>query len=109
MNILHLVLMMTLILVAMFVIGSFVRGWVATTAVNKWEHALGAAWGSATILWARFVALLAALIGMSADFATMVNAPGIADNIRTLINPSQMAIVMLVVAVISEIARRRTL
>lgn len=76
---------------------------------SAWDRALAAGRGSATILWARFTAAVAACAGAAAGLAEFLGSPGVASAIQTYMQPSYVAVLMISIAVISEWARRRTL
>ena len=76
---------------------------------TTWERILAAGKGSVTILWQRFVVLVTGLSGGLVILAEYLNAPGVADTIKSVIQPQYVAIFVIGMAIISEFARRRTL
>ena len=76
------------------------------TALQK---IIAAARGSLTILWSRFVALVGlATVGLTnvADFA---GDPAVGAAIQTYLKPQYVAAAMVIIAIITEYARKRTL
>lgn len=74
-----------------------------------WQRALAATRESATILWARAVMFLASLSSLIVEAGSVLGMPEIADAIKSVLSPQGMAILMIVVAIVSERARRRSL
>jgi hypothetical protein len=76
---------------------------------SRWSRALAATEKSATILWARFVALIGLLtLGLS-SLAETLGAPGVSAAIQQYLQPQYVAAVMIGIAVITEVARKRTM
>lgn len=96
------------LVLAAFVIYTLGSGFRAATG-TVWERLLAAAQGSATILWARFSMLVGALATVLVEAADWLNAPGVADGIKAVMQPSYVAFFIIAMAVMSELARRRTL
>jgi hypothetical protein len=78
-------------------------------AGSVWQRVLAAGKASATIAWARFTVIVAALANSLVWLADVVNAPTVATAIETYLKPSVVAGIMVTVALITEMARRRTL
>jgi hypothetical protein len=74
-----------------------------------WQRVLAAGKQSATILWARFTIAVAALANGLIWLADLLNAPNVANAIQQFMGPKTVAAIMVTVAFVSELARRRTL
>jgi hypothetical protein len=85
-----------------------VRGY-HSAAGSIWQRMLAAGKSSATIVWARFTVMVAAFVNCLVWLADVVNAPTVATAITTYLKPSVVAGIMVTVALITELARRRTL
>jgi hypothetical protein len=91
--------------------------YIAIDAIRAFTSAAGnvrqklwaAARHSATVLWARFVVVVAAGVDALIWIADVLGAPGVAGAIQSYLSPSVVAGLMIAIAVISEIGRRRTL
>jgi hypothetical protein len=64
---------------------------------------------SATILWARLVALAGLLLAALDWLANLAGVPGVSENIRALLSPQYVPWYLIAIAIITELARRRTL
>lgn len=84
----------------------FYRGYRAATG-TLWERLVAGAKGSATILWARFVQVVAALTTWLVSASDLLNAPSVGQAIQTYLKPEYVAAAFVLIAVISEVARRR--
>jgi hypothetical protein len=73
------------------------------------QRMLAAGKQSATILWSRFVVMVTAMTGALAWVADMAGQPSIAQAIQAAVKPQYVAMVTVAIAVIAELARRRTL
>ena len=73
------------------------------------ERSLAAGKHSATILWARFCAAVASAADGVVWLCEIANAPNVAGAVQTYLTPKAVAAVMITVAVITEVARRRSL
>lgn len=104
----HIVATMLCVMVLAFVIMDFVREYRRTPG-SVWDRAVAAGKGSATILWARFVAIVSALAALLVEFADYLNAPGVAEAIKGILQPEYVGLFMVAIAIITEFARRRTL
>lgn len=87
------------------VIYSFIKKYRETSGTVK--ERLISAYGSLTILWQRFVTLIASGIGSLVWLADLLNAPGVASAIQTWMQPEYVALAMVLIAIVSELARRR--
>jgi hypothetical protein len=74
-----------------------------------WQRLLAAGRQSATILWQRFTIALAALADVLVWLADFFNAPGVAEPIKSVLQPHYVAGFVVAVAIVGELARRRTL
>lgn len=97
-------------LICIYVIIDFIRAY-ATATGTIWERLLTVGKESATILWQRVVICITGLSGALVWLADWLNAPGIGSAIKSAIGdrPQIMAAFLVGTAIISEIARRRTL
>jgi hypothetical protein len=80
-----------------------------SSAGTIWQRLWAAARHSATVLWARFVVAVAAGVDALVWLADIAGSPGVAAAIQQYLSPSVVAGVMIAIAVIAELARRRTL
>jgi hypothetical protein len=103
-TILTLVLLATVAVIAYSVIAQY----RAATGTN-WQRLSAAFKGSATILWARVVALAGAGAGVIGGTADWFGAPGIKDAIQGFLKPEYVPFYILLIAVVTELARRRTI
>jgi len=92
----------------LFVVVEFVVLY-AQAGGSPWRRAIEATKGSATILWARFTMFLGAFSALLVEAAGYLGAPGIADTVKAILAPQYVGVFLVVVAVVSEFARRRTL
>ncbi|HEY1361496.1 MAG TPA: hypothetical protein VGF60_04580 [Xanthobacteraceae bacterium] len=91
--------------------------YVAIDAVRSFTRAAGSLWQrllavgkqSSTLLWQRFVVLVAGLADALAWAADLLGEPSVASALQAHLKPSTVAAVMVAVAIVSELARRRTL
>lgn len=74
-----------------------------------WERLLATGKQSATILWARFVVIVSGASGGLALLAEYLNAPGVSDAIKSVVQPQYVIILLIAIPLISEFARKRTL
>jgi hypothetical protein len=74
-----------------------------------WQRLLAAGKHSATILWARFCAAVASAADAVVWVCEIINAPSVATAVQTYLKPPVVATIMVAIAIITEIARRRTL
>jgi len=74
-----------------------------------WQRILGTANESATILWAKFVAAIAIIVGGMDYIADIIGAPEVKDAIQGVMNPKYVAGFLVAVALITVIARKRTM
>src|SRR5712692_4313398 len=74
-----------------------------------WQKLLAVGRHSATILWARFTVAVAALADGAVWVADFLGSPQVAGAMQAHLDPRTVAAVMVAVAVVSELARRRTL
>ena len=104
---------MLYVVFALFIVYILIDGFkdFAQASGTVWQKLLAVGKNSATILWARFTGLVAALAGALAFVADYLNAPGVGDAIKSGIgdHPQYVAAFSLFVAVMTEFARRRTL
>ena len=87
----------------------FVKAYLGTPG-SLWQRALAGARGSATVLWARFCMALGALAATLSSLADLLDAPGLKDAVQgALGDPKWVALFIVATAVVTELARRRTL
>jgi|SRR5271166_2261443 len=103
----HLIDVILLVFLAYFIFEA-VKDYRAA-AGSVWARILAAGKASATIAWARFTVIVAAFANSLVWLADVVNAPTVATAIQTYLKPSVVAGIMVTVALITELARRRTL
>jgi len=84
----------------------FYTGYRAATGTT-WQRILAGAKGSATILWARFVQVVTAATMGLVSLADFLNAPAVGTAIQTYLKPQYVAAAFVLIAAISEVARRR--
>jgi hypothetical protein len=107
-GIVHIIVLVALMLFIGVIGYEFVKDF-ATTTGSIWTRLLAAGKDSATILWARFSMIVAAITAALVDASDYFNAPGVSDAIKQVMQPQYVALVGLFVAIITEVARRRTL
>ena len=104
----HLILDIALIAALVYVVIDFVRAYrVAVGTV--WQRLLATGRNSATILWQRFTIALAGFADALVFVADLLQAPTVAETIRSVLQPQYVAVFVVLVAVVGELARRRTL
>lgn len=64
---------------------------------------------SATILWARLVGLGGLVFAVLGSIADVFELPGIRESIQALLDPRHMPYYIIALALVTELARRRTL
>lgn len=75
-----------------------------------WQRFLAAGRESATMLWSKFIIILAGIVANLDYMADLIGQPGMKEYIDQLAgNPRTVAIVMLVISVVTMTARARTL
>lgn len=85
----------------------FYVGYKAATGTT-WQRVLAGARGSATILWARFTQAVTAVVTIFVSMADLLNAPQVGQAIQQYVQPKYVAAVFVGIAIITEVARRRT-
>lgn len=76
---------------------------------HLWERLLMTARGSATKLWMRLVGLVSSLAAVLVTYAPFLDSDAVQNAITTYMKPQYVAGVLLVTAMIGEMARNRTL
>jgi len=92
----------------LYVVIDFVRSYCAAVG-STWQRMLAAGRHSATILWQRFTIALAALADVLVWLADLLDAPAVAEPIKSVLQPQYVAVFVVAVAIVGELARRRTL
>jgi len=64
---------------------------------------------SVTILWARVVALIGLLFAFSDPLLDLVALPGVKDQVQAILDPKYVPFYLIAIAVVTELARRRSL
>lgn len=64
---------------------------------------------SATILWARIVGLSGLVFAALEAMGGLFELPGIKENMQLLLNPRYVPYYIIAIALVTELARRRTL
>lgn len=85
------------------------KGYSAAAGGSQWERWLAAGRHSASVLWANFITVVGALLAGVAGLADLAGAPGISTAIQQYMDPQWVGIGMIAIAVVIEVARRRTL
>ena len=104
----HLILDLVLVAALVYVVIDFVRAYLAA-AGTVWQRLLATSRNSATILWQRFTIALAGFADALVFVADLLQAPGVAEPIKSVLQPQYVAVFVVVVTVVGELARRRTL
>lgn len=86
----------------------FVRGFRDATG-TLWERLLGAAKGSASILWAYVLGAAGAILAFAAKVAMFVNLPEVAQFIQVSVPVEYVGGALIAIAVINVLSRLRTL
>ena len=102
------VLNLILFAALVYVVIDFIRSFRAA-AGTLWQRLLATGRESATILWQRFTIALAAFTDALLWLAELLNAPGVAEPIKSVLEPQYVAVFVVAVAIVGELARRRTL
>lgn len=108
MNIFLLILDIPITALVAYFIYDFVVSYRAA-AGTVWQRVLAAGDQSATIVWQRLIVIASGLSGAVVVVADYLNAPGVGDAIKSAVQPQYLVIYAIVMALISEFARRRTL
>lgn len=85
------------------------QAWRSNTAGSTWERILATASSSSTILWQKFVALIAIVTAGFDYLADVLGMPDVKETIQSMMNPKYVAGFVLAVAIVTIFARRRTL
>ena len=104
----NVVLNLVLLAALAYVVIDFIRSYRAAVG-TVWQRLLATGRESATILWQRFTIALASLADAVVWLAELLNAPGVAEPIKSVLQPQYVAALMVTIAVVGELARRRTL
>jgi hypothetical protein len=64
---------------------------------------------SVTILWARLVAVIGLLLAFSDQLLDLFSMPGIKDQVQAVLDPKYVPFYLIAIAVVTELARRRSL
>ena len=104
----HLVIDVLVIAALVYVVIDAVISYRAA-AGTVWQRLLAVGKESATVLWSRFVVLVAGLTDGLVWLADLIGQPSVASAIQAYLKPSYVAGIMVAVAAITELARRRTL
>lgn len=86
--------------------------WPVTTLVDfraAWEKIKKWFKHSATIVWARIVAFGGIFIATLGTVGDLFDLPGIRENVQVLLDPRYVPYYIIAIALITELARRRTL
>jgi len=95
--------------IVVYVVFQFALIYARSTATTRWARTIEAGKGSATILWARFVIAVAAGVDGLSYLASVLGAPGVAEKLPSILKPEYVALLTVGIAVVAELARRRTL
>jgi hypothetical protein len=79
------------------------------TVGSPWERLIVAGRDSATILWQRFVIIVAGLAGSLGELADWLNEPALKEAIQASLKPEYVAVFTVAVALVTIVARKRTL
>lgn len=98
----------------LFLFAAALVAWIAVSAYITYRATPGTALitafeGSATLAWSRLLAASSALVTAAAACADYLGAPGVSDAIKAMIRPEYVPLFGIVVALVTEWARRRTL
>ena len=104
----HAIIDLILFAALVYVVVDFVRAYRAASG-TLWQRLLATSRHSATILWQRFTIALAAFADALVWLAELLNAPGVAEPIKSMLQPQYVAALMVAIAIVGELARRRTL
>ena len=74
-----------------------------------WETLKGYFGHSVTILWARVVALSGIVFAAFDSAGDLLGLPGIKEDIQSLLDPAYVPYYLIGVAIVTELARRRSL
>jgi hypothetical protein len=105
---------MTAILIGVFLvinvwlIWTFVRDYARATG-TPWQRMVAAGQESVTILWSKVLMLLGALSGLIVKAADYLGDTGLSTQLQALLKPEYVGAFVVLVAVITIYARKRTL
>lgn len=95
--------------IAIYGVYEFITGYYNSKKSLWWQRAADGARSSLTILWMRFVFIVGVGIDQLANLADFLNAPAVSGAMREFLDPKIVGIILIAVAFIGELARRRTL
>jgi hypothetical protein len=104
----HLVIDLVLFAALVYVVVDFIRAYKSASG-TVWQRLLATGRHSATILWQRFTIALAGFADALVWLADLLQAPGVAEPIKSVLQPQYVAVFVVAVAIVGELARRRTL
>jgi hypothetical protein len=104
----HLVIDLVLFAALVYVVVDFIRAYKSASG-TLWQRLLATGRHSATILWQRFTIALAGFADAVVWLADLLQAPGVAEPVRSVLAPQYVAVFVVAVAIVGELARRRTL
>ena len=109
MHVARLIVSLAFLAVAGWIVWTFVQAYRKETG-STFDRLLMAARESATILWAKFCMIVAAVVSQLDNLADFIGQPEWKDAINTYLgDPKIIAGVMLAISVITISARKRTL
>lgn len=95
--------------VAAYFIWMTVSRFMAETDGTVWERLLAAGSDSATKLWARFMVIVGAGLGLLTTAADYLGDPGLSAAIQQYLDPRYVGAAMILISLVTIWARRRTL
>jgi hypothetical protein len=104
----HLVIDLILFAVLAYVVVDFIRSYKVASG-TLWQRLLATGGHSATILWQRFTIALVGSADAVVWLADLLQAPGVAEPVKSVLAPQYVAVFVVAVAIGGELARRRTL
>lgn len=106
--------MLDLIVTASFIAAAGYFVYVMWTSYKEqpegslWDKLLAAGSDSATKLWARFLALIGAMLGLVTSAADYLGDPQLSSVVQQYFKPDYVAYAMIGIAIVTIIARNRT-
>lgn len=115
-NVIHLGVALAMTVFFFYVLGDFIYRFIHVPASiaehpTLFQRLLSAGQGSITFWWGRFIASIGASLGIVAALADLLNDQTISDGIRTYLTPypGYVALFVIVVGVVTYVARSRTM
>jgi hypothetical protein len=104
----RLILSLGALALAAYIVFTFAREYREAKG-STWDRLLEASRDSATILWQKFVILVAAVGASLGQLADMIDQPELKESIQSALKPEYVAAFVIGTALVSWWARKRTM